>query len=158
MMKGAVLSFLKYGKESLIPFCVYHGSETTHAYKWIRDHGVTMIKHTPSWGNKFWHDVESWISQGKWSSQMKVWVRGGEKAILGTFQRIDIPVLDELKSFDYILYTDYDIYFRGPIRIMRDVGFYPKTIAMVGPAKPSPRQANNWNAGKHEQKHFCMER
>ena len=152
LMKGAVLSSIKHGEGSLMPFCMYRGSEDSDAYKWMREQGVTVIKHTPSWQDKLWNAVKSWIERQKNpkqpSSSRTTQQLYGKEAILGTFQRVDIPILDELKSFEYVLYTDTDVYFRGPVR-MKDIGFLPKTIAVARPTSTIDGKDSS-NAGMYD--------
>ena len=151
VMKAAVLSWIAYSEGSLIPFCMYRGSERTDTYKWLVEQGVTMIHHTPTWQGQFWNDVEAWSNRQENPERPLASTKlGGKDTILGTFMRVDVPILEELKDFKYALYTDTDIYFRGPVR-MKDIGFYPETIAMGRPTfSTSVHAKENSNAGMHQ--------
>jgi hypothetical protein len=49
---------------------------------------------------------------------------------IGTWQRIDIPKLPELQQYDYVLFTDADVYFRRRVTL-EDFGLpLPEAVGM----------------------------
>ncbi len=50
---------------------------------------------------------------------------------IGTWQRIDIPILPELSEWEYVLFTDADVYFRKPITLDSFQQPLPDTIGMA---------------------------
>lgn len=56
---------------------------------------------------------------------------------LGTWQRIDIPILPELSQYEYILFTDADVYFRRPLTLDAFALPLPMMIGMAIEAEDS---------------------
>lgn len=50
---------------------------------------------------------------------------------IGTWQRVDIPILPVLSQYEYVLFTDADVYFRGPVTLNTFKLPLPKTIGMA---------------------------
>ena len=53
------------------------------------------------------------------------------KMQIGTWQRIDIPILPELSEWEYVLFTDSDVYFRKPLTLDSFAQPLPETIGMA---------------------------
>lgn len=114
-LKVAVLS--AKAKTSLVPICVTTSSPHSKLVKWLVDHGVRILYHQPTWIGP----IQTAVSKHMQSSVMAN-LSGREKshlstdqgAMIGTFLRIDIPILGIRDEF--VLYTDVDVLFRGPVR------------------------------------------
>ena len=49
---------------------------------------------------------------------------------IGTWQRIDIPILPDLEEYNFCLFTDSDVYFRGPLSLQEFGSPLPSVIGM----------------------------
>ena len=122
MLKGAVRSATAVGM--LKRFCLFSGSKTSPIYKWLEENEVTLLVRPPKWKNKFLSMVS------KDNVEHSHLYKNPEMAV-GTWQRIDIPILPELEQYEYILFTDADVYFRKPVTLESFPLPLPKTISMA---------------------------
>ncbi|PRW45171.1 Glycosyl transferase family 8 [Chlorella sorokiniana] len=63
------------------------------------------------------------------------WLRSRNVTIIevvGTFQRIDIPVLPQLLQYEFVLFTDCDVYFRQRIKLVDWGTPLPLAVGMSG--------------------------
>eukprot|EP01025_Chloroclados_australasicus_P054071 TRINITY_DN6405_c0_g1_i1.p1 TRINITY_DN6405_c0_g1~~TRINITY_DN6405_c0_g1_i1.p1 ORF type:complete len:769 (-),score=34.50 TRINITY_DN6405_c0_g1_i1:335-2494(-) len=137
MLIGAVRSALAHG--SLKPYCMYTGNKNASIYKWMSRQGVEIIVHRPSWIIKLAESNTKSVNY----SQVHSHLYSNTEGIVGTFQRIDIPILPELMQYDFVLYTDTDVFFRGPVTLDSFPQPLPKAVGMG----PEMRDAFPYNAG-----------
>ncbi|KAL4447483.1 hypothetical protein ABPG75_004702 [Micractinium tetrahymenae] len=113
MVKAAVRSAIYVAR--MKPFCMYSGSTTSPIYSWFVDQGVTIITHTPSWKEAFSKEVER-NRQKNTKEHSHLYATDGR--MVGTFQRIDIPILREFDQYHYVLFTDCDVFFRQQMKLV----------------------------------------
>jgi hypothetical protein len=96
MMKAAVRSAARF--DTLAPYCLFLGNRTADVHQWLVAHNVRIIYHNPSWATQ--------IAQilGKENIRTSHLYANPEMAV-GTWQRIDIPIVPELEQFEYVLFT-----------------------------------------------------
>jgi hypothetical protein len=51
-------------------------------------------------------------------------------ALIGTYQRIDIPILREFDQYNYVLFTDCDVYFRQRMKLVDWGAPLPQALGM----------------------------
>ena len=103
MLKTAVWTGIRTGH--LLPHCLYFGVRDTPMYSWLIQMGVTIFHHNPSWADVIVNNSLNNIEENKKSSHL-FYDRAG---IIGTWQRIDMPLLPI--PYDYVLFTDSDVIF-----------------------------------------------
>eukprot|EP01025_Chloroclados_australasicus_P014984 TRINITY_DN170_c1_g2_i1.p1 TRINITY_DN170_c1_g2~~TRINITY_DN170_c1_g2_i1.p1 ORF type:complete len:690 (-),score=36.56 TRINITY_DN170_c1_g2_i1:2016-4085(-) len=106
LVKVAVRSAVQVGK--VTPYCLFSGERNSPIGRWLEAMGVTLIQHEPLWMS---HLVMK-NTKAKEYKDKHSHLYGTPEGIIGTFLRIDIPVLSELSQYPFVLYTDTDIYFR----------------------------------------------
>jgi GDP-fucose protein O-fucosyltransferase len=114
MLRAAVLSAKEHTK--LIPICVTTSSPSSELVAWMIDAGVRVLHHEPAWVPQMTRLVAQHTSSAKAAG-----LAGNEQshlltdpaAMIGTFLRIDIPIVGMLDEF--VLYTDIDVLFTGPV-------------------------------------------
>ncbi|KAL6747931.1 hypothetical protein V8C86DRAFT_2894249 [Haematococcus lacustris] len=136
MMQAAVTSAIEVGH--LRPFCLYSGSETSPVYHWLADHGVILVRHTPAWADQFWQAAEPLHLQNLVHSHLYA----TKETMVGTFQRIDIPIIPEFRDFQYVLFSDTDVLFLSKFSLAQ-VPQLPSYVAMA----PEMTDAFPYNAG-----------
>jgi hypothetical protein len=119
MVKAAVISGIFTA--GLTPYCLYNGSQDDSIFKWLSSNGVQMIQHKPNWRSK----VDQAFETAKKMSAVSPLYQDKE-SIFGTMQRIDISVIPQLEEYNYVLFTDSDVFFQKPI-----------TLESFGPELPS---------------------
>eukprot|EP00951_Prasinocladus_malaysianus_P006633 scaffold47185_cov47-Prasinocladus_malaysianus.AAC.1 len=92
--------------------------------------GVEVIHHAPYWADQFYEEARA--LNPKLSHRA-----------IGTFLRLDIPILEQLQQYKYFVYSDIDTYVRKPV-LLKDFGKLPKTISLGEYKKPN--RGTNWNA------------
>ena len=125
MVKRSVNS-LAHTASTLVPYALYHGPTDAPIYKWLVDKGVRVTMHDPDWIDQLWEDAERMRESNNKHSHLY----DNKISLLSTFSRIDIPLMESLKEFTYVLYTDNDVYFRGPI-LLEQFGALPESVAMA---------------------------
>ena len=125
MIKRSVES-LHNTQGTLQPYCLYQGSPDEEMYKWLVKRGVTVLLHEPEWIDDLWEAAKNHRSQNNKLSHLY----DKKLSIQSTFARIDMPLFKELSEYSYVLYTDNDIYFRGPIQLEDLAHNLPKSVAM----------------------------
>ena len=106
MMMVAVWTGITRGR--LLPYCLFQGSADSTAYQWMSRMGVHIITRDPAWADDFARIAVA----GRDNNAKHSHLYASREAIVGTWQRIDIPLLPELRPFDYMLFTDADVIFR----------------------------------------------
>jgi hypothetical protein len=124
MLRAAVASGIANG--NVKPYCIYDGSENDTIYRWLVSMGVHMIIHHPKWVDR----VEE-IAQAasKHLKQSPLYL--SQQKIIGTLQRLDIPVIKALAHHNYVLFTDADVFFLRPISLDSFSKQLPETLAMA---------------------------
>ncbi|KAL4421857.1 hypothetical protein ABPG77_001339 [Micractinium sp. CCAP 211/92] len=125
MVKAAVTSAIEAAR--MKPFCMYSGSEAAPMHKWLVKKGVRIIRHDPAW-------KEALIKEGRRYrekySELYSHLYRTDGALVGAFQRIDIPILPELDQYNYVLFTDCDVFFRKRMRLLDWGSPLPAAIGM----------------------------
>jgi hypothetical protein len=124
MVKAAVMSGINTA--GLTPYCLYDGSEDDDIFKWLSSNGVQMAQHTPSWRNK----VDKAFETAKAMTAVSPLYQDIQ-SIFGTMQRIDISVIPELEEYNYVLFTDSDVFFQKPITLESFGSELPSAVAMA---------------------------
>ncbi len=127
MMKVAVLSASQ--ETSLQPYAMIHPSEEHYErVEWLRSMGVHVCIHKPVWEAGLVEILHNSTEGAKRSSHLY----SDPKQVLGTYFRLDLPVLAELLQFEHVLYTDTDVLFRRDITTMQgDDLSLPSTIQLA---------------------------
>ena len=125
MLKVAVWTGIHRG--GLIPHCLYAGAPGSPAYDWMVKMGVRIIHHDPLWANAL---AEVASRNGATDLNMKhSHLYASREAIIGTWQRIDIPIVAGL-PFEHVLFTDSDVVFRRRVRLIDFGSPLPNCLAM----------------------------
>ncbi|KAL4423983.1 hypothetical protein ABPG75_001284 [Micractinium tetrahymenae] len=113
MVRAAVTSAIEAAH--MKPYCMYSGSEASPMHKWFVKKGVRIIRHDPAW-------KEALIKEGRRHrdkySELYSHLYRTDGALVGAFQRIDIPILSEFDQYNYVLFTDCDVFFRKRMRLL----------------------------------------
>uniref|UniRef100_A0A7S1XX08 Nucleotide-diphospho-sugar transferase domain-containing protein n=1 Tax=Phaeomonas parva TaxID=124430 RepID=A0A7S1XX08_9STRA len=107
MTKVAVISAKR--QTDLVAVCVTTAPPTSPVAQWLVGHGVRVIYHRPTWADELVQRVESKVAEENMRSHLSL----DPDAMLGTFLRIEVPVLGLLDEF--VLYTDVDVMFTGHV-------------------------------------------
>eukprot|EP00002_Diphylleia_rotans_P003842 TRINITY_DN12723_c0_g1_i1.p1 TRINITY_DN12723_c0_g1~~TRINITY_DN12723_c0_g1_i1.p1 ORF type:complete len:711 (+),score=71.99 TRINITY_DN12723_c0_g1_i1:113-2245(+) len=107
MAKAAVLSAIEFLKMPM--YCIYEGSPN-ELTSWMQDHGVQVIHHKLTWYSSL---LSMNVTYDKYDKSSPNYASPGSLA--ATFLRTDLPIMKELQDIDFVLYTDVDIIFLGPV-------------------------------------------
>jgi hypothetical protein len=110
LMQAAVTSAVRAGVK---PHCLYYGNLSAPVVKWMEEHGVTMVPHEPLWTE----ELVKVANAGSREHQKHSHLFTNESSLIGTYQRVDIPLAFELAQYAFVLFTDCDVYFRRPFRL-----------------------------------------
>ena len=124
MLKPAVNSANSH--KSLHPVCVFSGDTKSHIYRWLLHQGVQMIVRNPAWVGF----LEKRLNDTAKNVQHSHLYANNSMAV-GTWQRMDVPLLPQLSEYEYILFTDSDIFFRKPLTLESFKLPLPLTIGMA---------------------------
>lgn len=113
MVKAAVRSGIQVAR--MKPFCMYSGSTTSPIYSFLVDAGVTIIQHKPAWRAAFAKEV---ARNREHNAKVHSHLYATDGRMVGTFQRIDIPILHEFDQYHYVLFTDCDVFFRQQMKLV----------------------------------------
>lgn len=109
----------------LVPFCIVHPSELhVRGIQLLQSLGVTLIVHELAWEHSFLDHVSTF--QDKNASHLY----DDPESLIGTYTRFDIPIMNELLQYEHFLYTDTDVFFRGPAKYLFLNLQFPLTISM----------------------------
>eukprot|EP01023_Acetabularia_acetabulum_P062918 TRINITY_DN7827_c0_g1_i4.p1 TRINITY_DN7827_c0_g1~~TRINITY_DN7827_c0_g1_i4.p1 ORF type:complete len:425 (+),score=60.26 TRINITY_DN7827_c0_g1_i4:236-1510(+) len=123
MVKAAVISATLVGNFEM--FCLFSGNENSDIHAWLQDHDVTIIVHNPTWMPDLVNLNDNAIKNLKHSH-----LYADPEGLIGTFQRIDIPILEELKQYNFVFYTDTDIFFLDGISLEDFPKPFPRSVGM----------------------------
>ena len=93
----------------------------------LQGHRVTVIFAIPTW-------IDQMVTLLKASNGSNIehsHLYANVNMQIGTWQRIDIPILSELSQYEYVLFTDADVYFRRPMTMNAFRLPLPETIGMA---------------------------
>ena len=136
MLKVAVWTGIHTGR--LIPHCLYMGKTTSSAYQWMTEMGVRISMRNPEWGD----DIAALAGARSNANAHHSHLYASRDMIVGTWQRIDIPLLPGL-PYDYVLFTDSDVIFRRRVNLA-DFGYpLPPCLGMGTEMQDTPP----YNAG-----------
>jgi hypothetical protein len=127
MLKAAVMSAIQVGRVK--PFCMFTGSKDSPVYQWLASKGITMIQHTPKWKDALIRESRT----GNLTPEDKKHLSHLYKntgALVGAYLRIDIPKLPQLDQYNYVLFTDCDVYFRKRMKLINWGSPLPAAIGM----------------------------
>ena len=99
--------------QTLKPYCLFTGRNTSRIYRWLVSHNVTIITHTLTWKNQLLDKAEKHMKDNVQHSHLFK----SPEMLIGTFQRIDMPVVPVLDQYHYVLYTDADVFFRKKVTL-----------------------------------------
>jgi len=124
MLKVAVVSALNHG--GFIGYCLFLGDPQSGIYRWLENHGIVMIHHEPKWKAKLVKAARSALSRNLGYSHLYA----NPDMLVSTFQRMDLPLVEEISQYNYVLFTDADVYFRRSITL-DDFGLpLPESLSM----------------------------
>ncbi|EFN52174.1 expressed protein [Chlorella variabilis] len=124
MVKAAVTSGIEVAR--MKPYCMYSGSTSAEMYQWFLSKGVTIIQHEPAWRDALIKEGARHKEQNLVHSHL--YKTGG--TLVGTFQRIDIPILRQFDQYNYVLFTDCDVYFRQQMKLVDWGTPLPEAVGM----------------------------
>lgn len=110
MLKVAVKSARM--THALHPVCILVGEETP-IYHWLLEHNITVILHRPHWTGRFHENARIYWEKNKDFQLTKQL----EPEKLKNALQIEIPLIDGLRQFDYLLYTTATVVFRGRLTL-----------------------------------------
>lgn len=77
----------------------------------MQSQGVIIVHAEPKWAKRLLEGLK------KADNLAHSHLYADPQMQIGTWQRIDIPILPELSQWEYVLFTDADVYFRKPITL-----------------------------------------
>ena len=139
MVKVAVMSNRRH--TSLVPVCVTTSHPLSALSRFLVSLGVRVIHHSPAWADAMRRKVLGIKRRNEMNGheheQDKSHLYGDPDAMIGTFMRIDLPIIGLLD--DFVLYTDVDVMFKSEI----DWG------VLLGSARfPLIKRANDFTKGR----------
>lgn len=111
MLKVAVKSGVM--SKSLTPYCVLTGPHS-EIHAWLAKNNVTTISHNSSWVSNYLENEEK---ARKKAAQFKLG-RDMEKISIGNALQIEIPNIEQLRQFQYVLYTAPYVFFRQKVTLV----------------------------------------
>lgn len=110
MLKTAIISGLRAG---LRPYIVYQGDKDSTVHKWIRRMNVNIIYHELLIKS----ELIDLVKENRENHLGISHLYAKDESVIGTWQRIDIPILKELFQENFVLFTDCDVFFRKNLRL-----------------------------------------
>lgn len=108
------------------PYCMFSGARNSSSYQWFQARGVAMLDHKPQWADA----VALEASRNRDQNLQHSHLYGTAGTVVGTFQRVDIPILPELAEYDFVLFTDSDVFFRHHMSLVDWGSPLPKAAGM----------------------------
>ena len=124
MLKASIVSGKRAG---LRPYVLYQGQKDSPIYKWLESENIEIIIHDLSIKSSLLRLVETDRASHLKSSHLYA----SDDAVIGTWQRVDIPILDGIRHETYILFTDCDVVFQANISLSDFPAPLPKFMAMA---------------------------
>eukprot|EP01026_Neomeris_dumetosa_P045397 TRINITY_DN3844_c0_g1_i11.p1 TRINITY_DN3844_c0_g1~~TRINITY_DN3844_c0_g1_i11.p1 ORF type:complete len:626 (-),score=26.44 TRINITY_DN3844_c0_g1_i11:480-2357(-) len=106
----------------LILHCFFLGDKNSSIYQWLSKEGVIMMEHRPEWITK--------LTELNTKYTKALILLSKTESVIGAFQRVDLPLLEELKQYNYVLYTDTDTFFRRRVALVDFPQPLPLAIGM----------------------------
>jgi hypothetical protein len=85
----------------LKPYCMFTGDTSAPIYSWMQSQNVTLLQHLPAWREELLNKARPFMANNVQHSHLY----GAEDSLVGTFQRVDVPMLPQLRQYNYILFT-----------------------------------------------------
>ncbi|GBF98874.1 hypothetical protein Rsub_11478 [Raphidocelis subcapitata] len=137
MLKAAVNSALRQG--FIAPHCIFAGDGGAPIARWMEARGVAVIRHDPAW-----RDALVARARGRAAANLREsHLFASERSIVGTWQRIDMPIVPVLDQYTHVLFTDTDVLFRRPFSFHEVPRPLPRAVGMG----PEMVDAFPYNAG-----------
>ncbi|KAI7845916.1 hypothetical protein COHA_000462 [Chlorella ohadii] len=115
MVQAAVTSAIEVGRVK--PHCMFTGSTESPMYRWLASKDITLILHTPEWKEALIREsMTGDVNIQARKRQSHLYKSTG--AIVGAYLRIDIPKLPHFDQYNYVLFTDCDVYFRKHMKLI----------------------------------------
>ncbi|BDA51635.1 hypothetical protein COCOBI_19-1910 [Coccomyxa sp. Obi] len=124
MLKPAVISASSH--KSLHPVCVFSGDTKSLIFRWLTRQGVQTIVQNSAWAGLL---EKSLNNSGDNVHHSHLYANN--TMALGFLERIDVPLLPQLSEYEYVLFTDSDIFFRKPLTLESFQLPLPTTIGMA---------------------------
>lgn len=96
----------------------------------IQAHGVTMVDAEPKWVDR----LKAVLRASNDSNIAHSHLYASLDMTVGSWQRVDIPILPELSQYEYVVFTDADVYFRRPLTLDAFPLPLPQTVGMASEA------------------------
>lgn len=123
MLKVAVWSGIHVGR--VMPHCLFNGSPDAPIFRWLESVGVRMFVHKPEWADDFLRTRARVSREALVQSSHLFHTDAG---IIGSFQRIDIPLLG--LPYDHVLFSDADVLFMRRVNAAEFGYPLPKCLGM----------------------------
>ena len=124
MAKSAVLSAIYVGH--VTSDCISMGDKGDEMYQWLKRQGVHVVLHEPSWKVNIVQKYDEAMKFAKAAATYE-----SITSLVATFMRIDIPVIQALYQYNYVLYTDVDVLFLKKIDLHSFPPKLPEALAMA---------------------------
>jgi len=115
MVRAAVLSATSVGR--VAPYCIHSEPLPVALRDWLLAHGVTLIPHRPEWS--------PWLADR--------FPDAPSGPLLRSFLRIDAPLLEPLRQYDFILTSGPYVLFRRPVSLDSFPYPLPPIVGVVSP-------------------------
>lgn len=125
VVRAAVRSAVQHG--TIMPYCVWTGNVSAPIYGWLREKGVTMITHSPTWGHQVWKRAHAHRAENQQLSP----IFKSQRALIQNLMRIDIPIIPELEHFVYVLFTDAAVFFNKKVTLAALSNPLPEQFSMA---------------------------
>jgi hypothetical protein len=135
MLEAMVLSAASFGFRT---FCIYGGNHSA-IQDWMVEQNVTILLQEPAWGPQLWAAVLPFREENMKHSHLYA----SQEMVVGTWQRIDLPIIPELQQYTYVLFTDCDVFFSHKVTLLDFKDIMPVS-ALMG---PEMQDYFPWNAG-----------
>lgn len=106
LVKAAVLSAVAHKK--LKPYCMALPTANRSILHWLKKHSVVVIEHYPNWADEILAMRNATATGNRIFSHLY----DKDEAVLGTYLRIDLPIIHEFMQYEWIMYADTDTFFR----------------------------------------------
>ena len=110
-------------RTSLIPICVTTSLPTSTLSKWLVKNGVRVINHVPWWAEEMKDRIQGLNALSASEERIRAapsHLSNDPHAMIGTFLRVDIPILGFIDQF--MLYTDVDVMFAKGVSWLQVLG------------------------------------
>jgi hypothetical protein len=85
----------------LKPHCLFSGDTSSDIFKFLIANNVTILQHVPAWREELLAKARPLMALNTRHSHLYA----HEDALIGTFQRVDIPMLSTLRQYNFVFFT-----------------------------------------------------